>query len=100
VAITITTPAPAAPLAVATARLEVLTNGFGRVTPDLNGAQLQLGKSYRLRAIPARGQVFAGWTGLPSIASNSTLNFAMQSNLTLVAAFVTNPFPRVKGSYA
>src|SRR5262249_61358565 len=51
-------------------------------------------------AIPGAGQVFAGWGGVTGVASNPTLSFVMQSNMTLVASFVTNPFPPVKGNYA
>ncbi|MEY2430056.1 MAG: thermitase [Verrucomicrobiota bacterium] len=78
--------------------LIVQTSGIGRVSPDLNGAALEVGKSYRVRAIPGSGQVFAGWEGESS--ESPALDFVMSANLILVAKFVPSPFPPVKGSYA
>ncbi len=84
---------------VVTAPLSVQTNGLGAVVPNLDGRQLEVGKTYRIRAIPCPGQVFAGWLG--GLASDSpTLTFTMQTNLALVANFVTNPFPVVRGFYS
>ena len=76
----------------------VLTKGLGTVTPNLNGAVLEIGKTYQLKAVPARGQVFAGWEGIDSKAA--LITFTMRSNLTLVANFVPSPFPAVRGNYA
>ena len=84
---------------VMTGPLIVQTNGLGTVAPNLGGRQLEVGRNYRVRAVPGPGQVFAGWSG--GLASDSaTLNFTMQTNLTLVANFVTNPFPAVRGTYS
>ena len=77
--------------------LIVQTSGVGRVSPNLNGASLEIGKSYRLRAVPGSGQVFAGWEGESS--ESAVLNFVMRSNLILVAKFVPSPFPPVRGNY-
>ncbi len=82
---------------VVTSPITVQTNGVGRVTPDLNGSQLEIGRVYHLRAVPGPGQVFAGWDGVAS--QSPGLAFVMQSNLNLVANFVANPFPAVKGTY-
>jgi hypothetical protein len=83
---------------VVTAPLVVQTNGWGRVGPNLNGALLELGKTYSVRAIPGPGQIFAGWSG--GASSSPVLTFVMQSNLTLTANFVPSPFPVVKGAFA
>ena len=90
-------PAPARPM---WSVLTVQTNGAGRVAPNLNGRSLQIGRDYTLRAVRGPGQVFAGWQGAPADSDSPVLRFVMESNLTLVASFVPNPFPPVKGSYA
>src|SRR5258708_38852099 len=52
-----------------------------------------------MRGVAGAGEVFAGWRG--GLASDSaTLSFTMQTNLSLVANFVTNPFPAVRGIYS
>jgi hypothetical protein len=76
----------------------VETSGIGKVSPDLNGAALEIGKSYRVRATPGSGQVFAGWQDEQSVSP--VLNFVMCSNLVIIAEFVPSPFPAVKGNYA
>src|SRR5581483_5209894 len=78
--------------------LTIVTNGFGSVTPKLNGGLLEIGRAYTVRAKPGRGQVFAGWSGMAS--PSPVLRFVMQSNLVLTANFVPSPFPIVKGTYA
>jgi hypothetical protein len=78
--------------------MTIATNGFGSVTPNLNGKLLEVGKTYTIRAVPAAGQAFAGWSGTES--ESQTLSFTMQPDLTLTANFVVSPFPVVKGSYA
>jgi uncharacterized repeat protein (TIGR02543 family) len=78
--------------------LSVQTNGWGSVAPNLDGSLLEIGRTYRMRAVPGPGQVFAGWTGAAS--QSQVLTFVMQSNLTFIANFVTNPFPVVSGNYA
>ncbi len=78
--------------------LVVQTNGWGRVTPNLDGRPLEIGRLYAIRAVPGPGQAFAGWNGV--LSPWPVLNFMMQSNLLLVADFVPSPFPAAKGSYA
>lgn len=81
-----------------TAPLSLKTNGLGAVKPNLDGKVLVVGNTYKVRAVPCAGQVFAGWEG--STSTSSTLQFTMQPGLALVAKFVPNPFGPVKGSFA
>lgn len=83
---------------IAKTLLVVQTSGGGTVSPDLNGAQLQVGQTYTLKANPAPGQAFAGWSGVNS--QSRALSFVMRSNLVLTANFVPSPFPPVSGAYA
>lgn len=89
-------PVATPPSSVAT--LVVQANGLGSVSPNLNGAQLTIGKTYKLKAKVDPGQLFAGWNGIDS--QSPALMFVMQSNLVLTANFVPNPFLAVKGNYA
>ena len=69
------------------------------VTPVLNGQLIEVGRSYTLTARPGVGFVFSNWTaGLPASYS-PRLTFTMQSNLTLSANFVPNPFLPVAGLF-
>jgi hypothetical protein len=71
------------------ARLTVLLHGGGTVTPNLNGAVLEIGQTYSTTAQTGAGCSFINWTG--SLTTNSlTLTFVMQPNLTLTANF-TDP---------
>jgi hypothetical protein len=76
----------------------VQTTGLGTVTPRLNAKLLEIGKVYTVRAVPAPGQAFAGWTGMGT--GSPILQFTMSSNLVVEANFVSSPFPPVKGNYA
>ena len=80
------------------ATLVVQTIGAGMVSPNLNGAQLVVGKIYKLKAKAESGQLFAGWSGVDS--QSPALTFVMRSNLVLTANFVPNPFLAIKGNYA
>jgi hypothetical protein len=76
----------------------VIVRGFGKVTPNLDGKLLTLGRTYQMVAQPGRGQIFGGWNG-PAISNKAVLNFEMKSNLVLTANFVPNPFAALKGTY-
>lgn len=83
---------------VVPASLIVVTNGNGVVSPNLTSAKMLLGKQYSLTAVPAAGQLFAGWSG--GMASMTPkITFSIKSNLMLQASFVTNPFIATQGSY-
>ncbi len=83
---------------VVTNVIQLLTSGFGTVSPSLNGLGLEIGRSYTVTAIPAAGHVFSNWSGdIP--ATSARLTFLMQSNLQLQANFVTNPFAPAVGNF-
>ena len=74
---------------VPSATLTVQINGGGSVTPNLNGALLEIGRTYSMTAQASAGCAFVNWTG--NVTTNSpTLTFVMESNLTFVANF-TDP---------
>ena len=80
---------------VLNAMLTVSTNGRGAITPNDNGALLQIGRNHTLtaRALARSGFVFTNWTGgtnrpLSLLTNRPTLVFEMVSNLMLQANFV------------
>src|SRR5262249_33218989 len=66
--------------------------------PNLNGQLLAVGSSFKVTAKPNPGNIFAGWTG-DVVTDTASLTFTMQSNLTLHANFIPNPFIPVAGNY-
>jgi hypothetical protein len=78
--------------------LTILINGNGTVSPNLNGQNLKVGKSYTLTAKPASSFVFANWTG-DILAGTPSITFVFQAGMVLQANFITNPFVPVKGTY-
>ncbi len=85
---------------VVPASLVIQTNGAGTVSPDLTHKMLELGQLYTVTARPARGFVFQSWEGEGlAVTNNATLSFVLTNGMTLVANFVTNPFPVVAGAY-
>lgn len=72
--------------------------GTGTFSGVANGQMLFVGRNYKVTALPGNGQVFSNWTGTISSCTNP-LTFMMQSNMTLVANFVANPFIPRAGVY-
>jgi hypothetical protein len=74
-------------------RLTVRTNGLGSITPNDNGALLEIGQTYTLTAKAGTGFAFYYWGGGVPMSVNPTLTFIMASNLTITANFkdVTKP---------
>lgn len=82
------------------APLAVTIRGSGSVKPNLNGSQLTVSRSYSMTAVPAAGQVFAGWGGLAlTNPLKPKLTFVMQPGLELSASFIPNPFLAARGTY-
>jgi uncharacterized protein YkwD len=79
--------------------LTVTTSGSGSITAAYSGVTTQdVGEPLTVKATPARGSIFTGWTG--SIVSGSAaLTFQMQDGLALQANFEPNPFAPVIGAY-
>jgi hypothetical protein len=82
--------------------VKVSPEGAGTVSPNLNGRNLDVAHSYTITAVPARGQVFANWSGLAQ-SDNRSLTFVMPSgtNVVLTANFIPSPFAsnNVAGAY-
>jgi hypothetical protein len=83
---------------VVTSPLSLTVEGDGIVTGATDGQSLEVGRSYKLIAKPAKGSVFSNWTGGLSDASPK-LTFIMEENLELIANFVPNPFDVTNGKY-
>lgn len=78
--------------------LNLVVNGSGAISGATNGQQLPIGKACKLTAVPLAGYVFSNWSGHVS-GDAPNLTFVMQSNLQVVANFVTNPFSANKGAF-
>jgi hypothetical protein len=78
--------------------LTLNTNGFGRISPNLNGKLLDVGSTYTVTATPGAGYLFAGWTN-DVVSDKARLTFLMHSNMLLTANFVPNPFIPIAGIY-
>lgn len=78
-------------------RLNVSTEGTGRVTPDLNGRQIESGSPIILTAEPAPGHEFAGWRGDSSTVPE--VRFVMFESRNLTAVFRPHTSPFVAGRY-
>jgi hypothetical protein len=87
---------------VESAQLTVTTNGVGSLSPNNNGALLQIGRNYSINAktVWGSGFAFTNWTGgtslpLSPITNGPTVQFVMVSNLMLQANFVDTQKPTV-----
>ena len=79
-------------------RLQVRAVGQGTLTPNYSNAMLEIGMSYSMKASGANGHAFTNWVVSTNwvggmTTNNATLNFVMQSNLTLQASFVDTNKP-------
>lgn len=81
-----------------TSPLTLSAEGGGTVVGASSGQLLEIGRQYVLTAKPARGYVFRGWSGATN-ATVATLRFVMQSNATLTANFIPNPFEDADGNF-
>jgi hypothetical protein len=84
---------------VVTSPLTLITNGMGGISRNFTGLTPEVGRTYTLTAVPGPGQVFSGWVQ-DVTSSKATLDFVMQSNMTIQANFIANPFPAAKGVYS
>lgn len=78
--------------------ITVTVSAGGIVKPNYNGKELEIGRTYTMTAVPARGFLFTNWSGFETSA-NPVLTFVMQSNEVLFANFVPSPFIPVRGAY-
>ena len=78
--------------------LTLLTNGGGRVSPNLGGRTLTGGVRYTLTAIAGKGEIFSNWSGSTNSSANP-LTFIMQPGTIFEANFVPNPFAALAGTY-
>ncbi len=69
-----------------------VTNGF------LGSTVRSLGEQLSVKAMPAAGYLFTGWTG-GLTSTQSTLAFTMPASLTLTANFIPVPWPAARGVY-
>lgn len=87
--------------------LDLRANGQGTISPNYSNAVLEIGKSYSLTATGVNGHVFTNWIVSTdqinsTLITTPTLNFVMDSNLTVEANFldtikptlnITSPIP-------
>ena len=95
----------AKPSASVKAPLTLLTVGDGKITGETTGISLEIGKLYKVTAVPIGNNVFANWNSgtntnnLIPLTGGAVLSFDMYTNLILQAVFVTNPFTGLGGVY-
>lgn len=82
--------------------LAVVVTGQGTLSPNYQNSVLEVGKTYKVTAKPAAGQIFSHWedeTGAV-LSRSAALTFTMRTGLRLEAVFAPNPFVPARGSYA
>lgn len=84
---------------VVTAPLNLSIVGQGTVAPLTNGQTLEVGQGYTVNATPKPGSLFFNWLSNGVPYAKASLSFVMATNLELVANFVPDPFPALKGTY-
>ena len=79
--------------------LSVSVSGSGTVTASLSGTTSHaVGEPVTIKATPASGYIFAGWTG-DVTGANAALTFTMQNNVNLQANFQPSPYLTTAGAY-
>jgi len=79
--------------------LKVSVVGQGTVTSALSGTtQHEVGAELAIKAVPAVGWAFGGWTG-DVVSSTAKLVFQHEPEMSLVANFVPGPFVATEGKY-
>ena len=78
---------------VVTNQLGVRALGLGTISPNYSNAWLEIGRNYNMAATPGSGFVFTNWVISTNwlggtMTNNATVQFMMQSNLTLQVSFV------------
>ncbi len=80
--------------------IELTSYPYGKPT---NGAFLEIGHDYKIKAVPGANTLFTNWTDSNGVVltTNLAYPFVMHSNLTLFANYLTNPIVAagVKGNY-
>ena len=78
--------------------LQVRAVGLGTISPNYSNAMLQVGSSYSMTASPSLNFNFVNWVISTNWAggvatNNATVQFTMQSNLTLQVTFTNRSIP-------
>jgi hypothetical protein len=78
---------------VVTNRLSVAATGKGTISPNYSNAWLEIGRNYSMAATASSGYAFTNWVISTNwvggtTTNNATVQFMMQSNLTLQVNFV------------
>ena len=68
-------------------------------TVPADGALLNVGEGYSIKATPDANSYFASWTGTAGTTNGGTLNFIMENDTSLTANFITNMFIGMAGTY-
>jgi Divergent InlB B-repeat domain/Glucodextranase, domain B/NHL repeat len=86
---------------VPSGQMTVTMTGRGTLVPNYNGALLAVGKSFKMTAKPDLGYIFYNWADGSgnSVTKATALSFLVQSNTTLRANFILNPFAHFIGPF-
>ena len=87
---------------IPSSRMAASISGQGTLSPNYDGWFLQNGKTYSMTAKATPGYLFLGWTDGSgnSITTSSKFSFTVQTNLTVRANFLLNPFVAMVGPFA
>lgn len=87
---------------VPSGQMTVRQFGNGTLVPNYNGATLPIGKSFTIKAKADFGFIFYSWIdGAGNMLTKApSITFLVQSNTTLQANFILNPFAPTLGPYA